>query len=114
MKRLTFFAAAVAAVAIGLAACAAAPEQPDVAKIQAACAADALIRPSVSALLDAPGVATLEQRAAVMAARAVIDPICLNPAAAQQGAVTGLTNASAQLLAVYVAMRQAKAASAPG
>ena len=113
MKRLLIVGAAVA-VALSLAGCATQDQQPDAAKIAAACAADALIRPSVSALLDAPGVATLEQRAAVMAARAVIDPICLNPAAAQQGAIVGLTNASAQLVAVYVAMRQARAASAPG
>lgn len=113
MKR-TLFAAAVA-VAAALAACATTQGQPpDVANIQAACAADALIRPSVSALLDVPGLATLEQRAAVMAARAVIDPVCRNPAAAQQGAAAGLANASAQLLGVYAALRQARAASAPG
>ena len=109
MKRLIVIAAALA-----LAACASAPQPPDVAKIQAACAADAVVRPSVSALLDVPGLASLEQRGAIMAARAVIDPICRDPAAAQQGAITGLTNATGQVLAVYVAMRQARAASAPG
>lgn len=109
---------AIAAVALALAGCVSTPGQdgqhPDVAGIQAACAADALIRPSVSALLDVPGLATLEQKGAVMAARSIIDPICRDPAAAQQGAISGLTNATAQVLAVYVAMRQARAASAPG
>lgn len=110
MKRVFALVAALV-----LAACASSPDQPpDVSRLQAACAADAVIRPSVSALLDVPGLATLEQRAAVMAARAVIDPICRDPAAAQQGAITGLTNATAQVLAVYVAMKQARAASAPG
>lgn len=106
------------AAALALAGCAAGPAtdgaQPDVSRIRAACAADALIRPSVSALLDVPGLAGLEQKAAVMAARAVIDPICRDPASAQQGAITGLTNATAQVLAVYVALKQSRAASAPG
>ena len=106
-------AALIALVALSLAACAGSPQQPDVDKIRAACAADALIRPSVTALLDVPGLATLEQKRAVMAARSIIDPICRDPAAAQQGALAGLSNATAQVLAVYVAMRQAKAASAP-
>lgn len=114
MKRILLIAAA----ALALTGCVSTPgqdsQQPDVAQIQAACAADALIRPSVSALLDVPGLATLEQKGAVMAARAVIDPICANPAAAKQGAITGLTNATAQVLAVYVAMKQNRAASAPG
>ncbi len=114
MKRILLIAAA----ALALTGCVSTPgqdsKQPDVAQIQAACAADALIRPSVSALLDVPGLATLEQKGAVMAARAVIDPICANPAAAKQGAITGLTNATAQVLAVYVAMKQSRAASAPG
>lgn len=109
MKRLALIAATIM-----LTACASAPQPADVQRIQAACAADALIRPTVSALLDVPGLASLEQRGAVMAARAVIDPICRDPAAAQQNAIAGLTAATGQVLAVYTAIRQAKAASAPG
>lgn len=109
MKRLIVIAAALA-----LAACVSSPRAPDVVKIQAACAADAVMRPSVSALLDVPGLATLEQKGAVMAARSVIDPICRDPAAAQQGAITGLTAATGQLLAVYAEIKARKAARAPG
>lgn len=115
MKKLYSLALA-AAGALALTACGtSSPDQPPQAadQIRAACAADAVIRPSVSALLAVPGLATHEQVAAVMAARAVIDPICANPAAAKEAALTGLTNATAQVLGVYVAMKQARAASAP-
>jgi len=114
MKRILLIAAA----ALALTGCVSTPGQdsqrPDVAQIQAACAADALIRPSVSALLDVPALATLEQKGAVMAARSIIDPICRDPASARQGAIAGLSSATAQVVAIYVAMRQARAASAPG
>lgn len=114
MKRILLIAAA----ALALTGCGSTPgqdgQQPAVSQIQAACAADAVIRPSVTALLEAPGVATAEQRTVVLAARAVIDPICANPAGARQAAAAGLSNATAQVLGVYLALKQARAASAPG
>jgi hypothetical protein len=106
MKRTLIVLASLA-----LAACAASPGQsPEVAKIQAACNADAVIRPSVSALLDVPGLATLEQKGAVMAARAVIDPICRDPSAPLQAtAAQSLAAATAQVLAVYMELRTRRA-----
>lgn len=110
MKRTLILIASVV-----LAACAASPDQPaGVAKVQAACAADAVIRPSVTALLATPGLATPEQALAVAGARAIIDPICADPSKplADNGA-QALANATGTVLAIYTQVRAAKAASAP-
>lgn len=95
--------------------CASAPTEPGaqaVARIQAACATDAAIRPSVTVLLTIPGLATPEQIAGIAAARAVIDPICANPGAGLQGnSAAALAGAVGQVVA-YVAQMQAQRATA--
>lgn len=79
-------------------------------QIKAACAADAIIRPSVTALLEAPGLATPEQKAAVLAARAAIDPICANPGVPVQDQVAqGLASAVGQVVAIYTELKTKKA-----
>lgn len=83
-----------------------------VARIQAACATDAAIRPSVTVLLTIPGLATPEQAAGIAAARAIIDPICANPAAGLQGnSAAALAGAVGQVVA-YVAQLQAQRTAA--
>lgn len=107
------------ACAIALSACVTAgapgaPSDPQVARIQAACATDAAIRPSVTALLTIPGLATPEQIAGIAAARAVIDPICANPAAGLQGnSAAALAGAVGQVVA-YVTQMQAQRVADPG
>lgn len=91
-----------------------APSDQQVARIHAACATDAAIRPSVTVLLTIPGLATPEQAAGIAAARAVIDPICANPAAGLQGnSAAALTGAVGQVVA-YVAQMQAQRVADPG
>ena len=111
---------AIAALSI-LAACAAtAPTDNQVAQIQTACAVDAGIRPSVTALMV---FATPKEEAAITAARAVIDPICANPAAPLQStAISTFSAAAAQVVGYYAQLQARKstpaavtpAASAPG
>lgn len=107
------------ACAILLAACVTAgmpgaPSDQQVARIQAACATDAAIRPSVTVLLAIPGLATPEQAAGIAAARAVIDPICANPVAGLQGnSAAALAGAVGQVVA-YVAQMQAQRVADPG
>lgn len=97
---------AVAALAI-LAACStAAPTNDQVVKIQTACAIDAGIRPSVSALMV---LATPAESAAINAARAVIDPVCANPAAPLQStAITTFSAAAAQVVGYYTQLQARK------
>lgn len=111
---------AIASFGLALSACStaggpASPTDQQVERIQAACATDAAIRPSVTVLLTIPGLATPEQIAGIAAARAVIDPICANPAAGLQGnASAALAGAVGQVVA-YVAQMQAQRAMAdPG
>lgn len=122
MKKHVLSLITIAACAIGLAlsACTTAgvptsPTDQQVARIQAACATDAAIRPSVTVLLTIPGLATPEQAAGIAAARAVIDPICANPEAGLQGnSAAALAGAVGQVVA-YVAQMQAQRAMAdPG
>ena len=63
--------------ALCLAACASGPTPQQVQQIQAACAADAVIRPSVNVLIEFGNPA---EQAAIGVARSIIDPICANPA----------------------------------
>ncbi|KAB2965827.1 hypothetical protein [Zoogloea sp.] len=103
-----FLAACVTAGAPG------APSDSQVARIQAACATDAAIRPSVTVLLTIPGLATPEQAAGIAAARAVIDPICAHPEAGLQGnSAAALAGAVGQVVA-YVAQMQRAADPGPG
>lgn len=108
------------ACAIALSACVTAgapgaPSDSQVARIQAACATDAAIRPSVTVLLTIPGLATPEQIAGIAAARAVIDPICANPAAGLQGnSAAALAGAVGQVVAYVAQMQAQRAAADPG
>lgn len=122
MKKHVLSLITIAACAIGLALSACTTTgvptsltDQQVARIQAACATDAAIRPSVSVLLTIPGLATSEQIAGIAAARAVIDPICANPGAGLQGnSAAALAGAVGQVVA-YVAQMQAQRATAdPG
>ena len=115
MKRF-FLTLALAALSFaGLAvlpACTTAPTADQVAQIQTACAVDAGLRPTVTALLAIPGLATTQEVAAVTAARAVIDPICANPAGTPQAnALAALTTASGQVVAIVTTLQARKAAA---
>lgn len=55
------------------------PVQSQAQQIANACAVDRGLRPSVDVLLAIPGLAKPEEVTAVVAARAIIDPICANP-----------------------------------
>ena len=73
---------------------------------------DAGVRPTVTALLAIPGLATAQEVAAVTAARAVIDPICANPAGTPQAnALAALTTASGQVVAIVTTLQARKAAA---
>lgn len=92
-----------------------APTDQQVARIQAACATDAAIRPSVTVLLTIPGLATPEQAAGIAAARAIIDPICANPAAGLQGnSAAALAGAVGHVVAYFAQMQARRAAEDPG
>jgi len=123
MKR--FFTVLFVAIlcAVGLAALpacstnpAATPNATQVTQIQNACAFDAGLRPTVSALLAIPGLARPQEIAAVAAARAVIDPICANPGGSvQANTIAAVTGATAQVLTIATQLQQRSnpAASAP-
>lgn len=111
---LLALAIAAAAASLSLAGCAAsgAPDAPQVQMIQNACAVDAGLRPTVTALLAVPGLATPDEVAAVVAARAVIDPVCANPAGSvQANAIAAVTGASATVLGIVTQMQARKAAA---
>jgi len=109
------FAALAAAACITFAGCAAPGATPDAAQvqqIQTACAIDAGLRPTVTALLAIPGLATFDEVAAVGAARAVIDPICANPAGSvQANTIAAITSASAQLVGIVAQIEGRKNAA---
>ncbi len=89
--------------------CVTAPTANQVAAITNACAIDTGIRPTITALLAIPGLATPAEIAAVTAARAVIDPICANPSATPQAnALAALTGASAQVIAIVTTLQERK------
>jgi hypothetical protein len=97
-------------IALVLCACTTTPTANQVAAITNACAIDAGIRPTVTELLAIPGLATPQEVAAVVAARAVIDPICANPSATPQAnALAALTGASAQVIAIVTTLQARKA-----
>lgn len=96
MKRI--FAAAAT---LALSACATVPGGQQASAIQSACAVDAGLRPVVTILLATPGAIQPEDAAIVVAARAVIDPICANPSAPlEANALVALTTATAQIAAI--------------
>lgn len=103
MKKLI----ALAGIVIALAACTGAPTAPEVQAIQNACAVDAGLRPSVSALLI---FATPAEVTAIQAARAVIDPICANPSGTPSAnAISAITAATAQVISIKTAIDQRRA-----
>ena len=113
MKKLIapFFAAAFVLITALLAACATPPTDAQVQRIQLACAVDAGIRPSITALMV---FATPQESAGIVAARAVIDPICANPGGTvQANAIAAFTAATTQVVSIYSDMKTRKAAVAP-
>ena len=78
MKRFALFVLAAFA-AFFFSACTTVPTSNEVALIQNACNVDATLRPTVTALLAVPGLATPEEVLIVNTARSAIDPICANP-----------------------------------
>jgi len=113
MKKL--FAMAFGLVLSVIAACTStgAPDSRQVQAIQNACAVDAGVRPVVTVLLATPGLATPDEVAAVAAARAVIDPVCSNPAGSvQANAIAAVTGASAQIVGIVTQLQARQAASA--
>lgn len=106
MKKLLISLAVMA-----LAACASSPGDDPVQAIQRACADDAAIRPSVTALLAVPGLASPKAIATVTAARVVIDGVCAAPAASDR---VRLLQAVTSVFSVYVELKTARAASSPG
>lgn len=108
-----FFALFAACAALALVACAAgAPEANEVQQIQAACAVDAGLRPTVTALMAVPGLVQPADDAAIVAARAVIDPICANPAGTPQAnAISILVGANAQLVGIVTQIQARKMAA---
>ena len=109
-------ASIAAAACLMLAACStpgAAPNAAQVSEIQTACAVDAGLRPTITGLLAIPNLATLDEVAAVTAARAVIDPICANPSGTVQAhAIAAVTSASAQVLGIVTQLQARKDAPA--
>lgn len=111
MKRL--LSLVISAGVLALAACAAptgSDPAPEVAKIKAACASDALIRPSVNALLAVPSLAKPADVIAVRAAQGVIDRVCAEPTVDKQQA---LAEATGQIIAAYAELKARRAAAAP-
>ena len=100
------------AVCLGvLAACAGTPTAAQAVQIQAACAVDAGIRPSVNVLLAVPGLATVQEVAAVTAARAVIDPVCANPSGSfEANTVSAFTAATTQVLTTLAELKSRQSA----
>ena len=110
MKKLIAFYLACAALA--LAACATAPDASQVQQIQTACAVDAGLRPTVTAMMAVPGLVQPAEDAAIVAARAVIDPICANPSGTPQAnAISILVSANAQLVGIVTQIQARKMAA---
>ena len=111
-----FCAFVLAAIVVGLTACASPAGAPDAAQaqqIQMACAVDAGLRPTVTALMAIPGLVQPAENVAIVAARAVIDPICANPAGnIQANAISVLVNANAQLVGIVAQVQARKNAAA--
>lgn len=96
-----------------LSGCATAPGAAEVTQIQTACAVDAGLRPTVTVLLAVPGLANVQDVAAITAARAVIDPICANPGGTPQAnAIAILAGASGQLVGIVTQLQARQTALA--
>ncbi len=113
-KFFLFLAAAVLALAFAACTTTGAPNATQVQAIQQACAIDAGVRPSVTVLLSIPGLATVQEVAAVAAARAVIDPICANPAGSvQANSLAVLSSATGQVTSILIQLQARKAGAVP-
>lgn len=120
MKSYCFSSLIALAVCAASLACAAAlggcstvggtPTDTQVAAIQNACNLDAAVRPTVTVLLEIPGLATVAEKAAIDGARTIIDPICANPSGSvQANALAALTGASGQIVAIVTKLQLRKA-----
>ena len=112
MKKLALVLSATAAFV--LSACTTVPTQDQVNLIKNACNVDATIRPTVTALLAVPGLATPAEAQAITVARAAIDPICANPEgtpAANAQAI--LANQTGNILGIIATLQARKAGAAP-
>ena len=88
------------------------PSDIQVQQIENACAVDAGIRPTITAFMAIPGLVQPAEDAAIIAARAVIDPICANPAGnVQSNAISALTSASAQVVGIVAQIQARKNAA---
>lgn len=101
----------VAALTVAAVTCACAtttdmtPEEARVARIQRACALDAVVRPTITQLLATPK-ATDEDRLKVASARAAIDPICANPAGTVgANVITTLTANTGNILSIIAKLQ---------
>jgi hypothetical protein len=115
-RTVTFLIAAVAAVMVAACTTTGTPTPQAVNAIQTACTADAALRPTVTALLAIPGLATPQEVTAVTAARAVIDPVCANPSAPVAANVQAALAASTGNIVAIVTelqVRKTRAASSP-
>jgi len=112
MKQRLFSLILSAGFALALTACQSTGPLPteQVQQIQAACNADAVIRPTANVLMT---FATPAETAAVVAARAVIDPICANPANIGANAPAQLAAATGTVACVYTQV-QARKEGKPG
>ena len=99
--------AIVALGVLALSACTSPPTQNEVNAITNICLVDAGVRPLVTAL---EVLATPEEVAGITTARAVIDPICANPAGSvASNAVAVLSNNVANIQAILVKLQARKA-----
>jgi hypothetical protein len=98
---------ALTASTLALMACTTPPTQNEVNAITNICLVDSGIRPLVTAL---EVLATPEEVAGLTTARAVIDPICANPAGSvASNAVAVLTNNVANIQAILIKLQARKA-----
>jgi len=98
---------ALIASAFALTACTTPPSENQVKVITNICLVDADIRPLVTAL---EVLATTQEVAGIAAARAVIDPICANPAGSvASNTVAVLTNNVANIQAILAKLQARKA-----
>ena len=89
-----------------------APDATQVQQIQLACGVDAGLRPTVTALMLIPGLVQPADNVAIVAARAVIDPICANPAGnVQTNTIAALASANAQLIGIVTQIQARKIAA---
>lgn len=105
MKLFTFIFAAIAALVLSACQFTGTLQPAQVQKIQAACNADKLVRPTVNVLLV---LATPAEVAGINAARGLIDQVCANPGGVQADQQALLTQATGQVACVAVQLQLRK------